>query len=211
MKRKETTKSDIPAKRRHRSASYGRASENSSTSLHSSSKVRDPPRDKSYLQLERILAKIERRIDFISGDGNCFFRALSKEISGVEKHHNSYRNQIVDLIETKPSQYAKFLDENESIEEHVDKMRINKVWATTAEVFAAAQFTGETIYLFTPVINKKYQWYHFRPLRPCKNDKSYILLCHTEGTHFDRVVPCDQFDNTDYPPPFSRGNFLKFF
>lgn len=211
MKRREATKCDIPTKRRHRSSSIGRASEVSSGSSHNSSKVRVPPRDKSYIQLERILAKIERRIDFISGDGNCFFRALSKEISGVEKHHVSYRNKIVDLIETKPLHYIKFLDDNESIEEHVDKMRMNKVWATTAEVFAAAQFTGETIYLFTPVINKKYQWYHFKPTKSPKNDKSYILLCHTEGTHFDRIVPCDQFDNTDYPPPFSRGNFLKFF
>lgn len=172
---------------------------------------RPPPADDLYFQLENALSKISRTIDLISGDGNCLFRALSREIFGSERFYGWMRNRIVDFMETHANLFVGFLDCNETIESHVAKMRNNGVWATTVELFAAATYLSKTVYLFTPAINRRrYQWYHFRPLCGRRKGISYIALCHTRAEHFDRIVPYGEFDNRNYPPPMSRGNFLRY-
>ena len=172
---------------------------------------RPPPIDDLYSQLEKVLSKISRTIDLISGDGNCLFRALSRETFGSERFYNWMRNRIVDFMETHANLFIGFLDCNETIESHVAKMRINGVWATTMELFAAATYLSKTIYLFTPAISRRhYQWYHFRPLCGRRKGISYMALCHTRAEHFDRIIPYGEFDNRHYPPPMSRGNFLKY-
>lgn len=44
------------------------------------------------------LASIGRTLDLIAGDGNCFFRALSKELLGDQRFHQNLRHVIVHFI-----------------------------------------------------------------------------------------------------------------
>lgn len=173
--------------------------------------INTPPCDTIYAFLEEVLSKSHRKIDLISGDGNCFFRSLSKEVFGTERFHKWIRNQIVDYMKQRPTLFSLFIDGTETIDEHLEKMRSDKVWATTAEIFAAATFLGMDIYLFTPVIHQQYEWFHFRPLREVKHERFYVTMCHTGAEHFDRVVVIDNFDNKDFPPPICRGSFLDYF
>ena len=49
-----------------------------------------PPDTEGYKLLQNMLGK-QQRIDFIQANGNCLFRALSKEILGNEKFHHLIR------------------------------------------------------------------------------------------------------------------------
>lgn len=172
--------------------------------------IRHPPSDHVYRQIENSLAKISRRIDQISGDGNCLFRALSKEVFGSERFHCWLRNRIVDFMADNSPLFDQIRINDETMEAHLRRMRADGIWATTLELFAAASFFEKNIYLFTPAMNwKHYQWYHFRPLSRRRIRHSYLALCHTRGEHFDRIVPIDQFDNKNYRSPVSRGSLLK--
>ena len=172
--------------------------------------IRHPPSDQVYRQIEQSLSKISRRIDLISGDGNCLFRALSKEVFGSERFHYWLRNRIVDFMADNASLFDGIQTNGETMEAHLNRMRADGIWATTLELFAAATFLEKNIYLFTPAMNRKcYQWYHFRPLNGCRRCHSYLALCHTRGEHFDRIVPIDQFDNKNYRSLVSRGSLLK--
>ena len=48
--------------------------------------INPPPSTKVYNDLQKVLGK-QRRIDCIQRDGNCLFRAMSKELLGHEKFH----------------------------------------------------------------------------------------------------------------------------
>ena len=52
------------------------------------------PTTESYKFLERGLGK-QCRIDYISPDGNCLFRSLSKELLGHEKFHHLIRQILI--------------------------------------------------------------------------------------------------------------------
>ena len=55
------------------------------------------PVPRSYDNLEKILGK-QRRIDYITPDGNCLFRSLSKEILGHQKFHRLIRQYILEFM-----------------------------------------------------------------------------------------------------------------
>ena len=63
-----------------------------------------------YEVLKKQLSKENREIDYIKGDGNCFFRALSKQIHGTEKFHKDLRNLTVDIMATNRSFFVQFID-----------------------------------------------------------------------------------------------------
>ena len=50
-----------------------------------------PPSPSSpAFQLSSLLAQQNKSLDVIIGDGNCYFRAVSKELFGDERHHTQY-------------------------------------------------------------------------------------------------------------------------
>jgi len=49
-----------------------------------------------YVVLKPFLHTLQREVDRVLGDRNCFFRALSKAITGVEDYHISLRKAIAD-------------------------------------------------------------------------------------------------------------------
>ncbi|PVD27008.1 hypothetical protein C0Q70_12158 [Pomacea canaliculata] len=109
------------------------------------------------------LASLERQVDYIKGDGNCFFRALSKEIYGSENFHAEWREAVVDVIDCHPLVFRQYVDTN-SVESHVQEMRRLGTWATTCEIYAAAMLLQRDIYVLTPNhTGKEYHWLLFSP------------------------------------------------
>ncbi|XP_059154091.1 uncharacterized protein LOC131939653 isoform X2 [Physella acuta] len=164
-----------------------------------------------YSVLKPALAKESRQIDYVRGDGNCFFRALSKQLYKTDEYHKAVRNLVVDLIATNKSKFAQFVD-GEDVQEHVDRMSEDHCWATTCEIYAAATLLQREIYMYTPNHrNDKYTWLLFRPVfqqscpssitQPC----CYLTLCNTNGNHYDRVVPDHGGCNCFLPHPELDG------
>ncbi|CAG5125883.1 unnamed protein product [Candidula unifasciata] len=174
--------------------------------------VVSPPHCQVYHDLKIKLAHEDRKIDYIEGDGNCLFRALSKGIYGSEKYHKAMRMFIVNLIGTNKSKFAQFVDD-EDVEEHINRMCKDGCWATTCEIYAAATLLQRDIFMLTPDhMNEKYSWLLFQPvfkineaLSVANTHPCYITLCNTNGNHYDRIVPDHGGCNCFLPHPELDG------
>ncbi len=98
--------------------------------------ISPPPSTEGYKGIQDMLGK-QRRIDNIKGDGNCLFRAISKELLGHEKFHNLVRQFIVQFITTNSKQFQEYLAKGK-IEAHLQRMRNIGQWGTSVEIYGLA-------------------------------------------------------------------------
>ncbi|ESO90624.1 hypothetical protein LOTGIDRAFT_163820 [Lottia gigantea] len=144
------------------------------------------------------------------GDGNCFFRALSKEVYGLEEFHAEVRQAVMDVIEKYPKKFEQFLDDDSSMKEHIKDMRLLSTWSTTMEIYGAATLLQRDIYVLSPNhTGESYSWLLFSPrfayngemkYHPC-----YITLCHTNGNHYDRIAATHHECNCNLNAPKLTG------
>ena len=135
-----------------------------------------------------------RTIDHVLGDGNCLFRALSKEITATEKPHMAVRNKVVSVLQN-PSHTKNF----ESYSGHADmteyvsqsRMGDNATWATDIEIIAAASLLDTPIVIHTQlVVHREKSGSDMTPLcvvPPLINTELCVYLTNYHE-HFDRVV-----------------------
>ena len=171
------------------------------------------------------LGEDQRSLDVISGDGNCFFRAISKELFGSQQFHGKMRQVLVSFISNNPTM-LKALDFSNRFKQHCTKMSRNGTYATQVELQAMATFLQIPLYVFTqPSSAKEWQWTCFSPQAVTQSCYQYdptlknmplptppeyhIEICHTNLNHYDRVIPLDFSDNPiEYlPPPKLPQNF----
>lgn len=162
-----------------------------------------------YSYLKALLLSTDRQIDAIKGDGNCFFRALSKTVYGAQGFYEEMRQAVVDVLEKYPKRFEQFADE--PMKNHIAKMRLDKTWATQTEIYAAATLLQRDIYILSPDQSKadSYRWLLFAPQFRYSSDieccRCYLTLCHTHGNHYDRIAPFEGRCNCDLPPPEMSG------
>ena len=118
------------------------------------------------------------RVKLIEGDGNCLFRALGYVVSGSEDCHMQIRDSICNLIEEKGD--VDYLKRT--------KMRQDKVWGTTGEIFAASELFQIPIFTYHKVGNR-FTWSQHRGPKVTKNHnyKHAIFLENRSGIHFNVV------------------------
>lgn len=170
--------------------------------------ISSPPSYPAYDIIKAILDKEGRCVDYIRGDGNCFFRAISKVIYGSETCHSELRQAVVDLLEKHPKEFEQFVDG--SVHEHIKSMRKLGTWATQTEIYVAATLIQRDIYVLSPDhTGDVYRWLLFSPQFDYKEssvyDPCYLTLCHTNGNHYDRIVAMEEKCNCDVPPPQMMG------
>jgi len=161
-----------------------------------------------YKHLKTLLQKSERCIDEMKGDGNCFFRALSKVVFSNQRFYDDIRQSLVDLIEKYPRKFEAVTDG--PVSSHIHDMRQDKTWATQTEIYAAATLFGRSIYVLSPdQTGEIYRWLLFSPLFKYHtgklNDPCYITICHTHGNHYDRIAPLKGKCNCELKPPELSG------
>ena len=133
-----------------------------------------------------------RTIDHVLGDGNCLFRALSKDSTGTEKTHMAVRNKVVSVLQ-KPSHTKNF----ESYSGHADmtkyvsqsRMGDNATWATDIEIVAAASLL-DTPFVIHTQLSTGNKWLRYDPLcvvPPLLNTELCVYLTNYHE-HFERVV-----------------------
>ena len=74
----------------------------------------------------------------VRGDGNCFFRCLSLNITGTKTNHQVLRKAVVDYMK----------EHNEDLpEDYLQKSKMwkERVWATDIEISTAANFLQNDI------------------------------------------------------------------
>ena len=91
--------------------------------------------NKSYSTVSRVSKEYR-----VKGDGNCFYRCLSKYLYGEETKHIQIRNNVVNYMDQNRHIYSQYVDGN--MEDHLLKQRStdghSSSYATEAELFAAA-------------------------------------------------------------------------
>ncbi|KAK6173310.1 hypothetical protein SNE40_016785 [Patella caerulea] len=172
--------------------------------------IKSTPGYPLYAYLKSRLDSDNLQIDYIQGDGNCFFRALSKDIYGQEGFHSEVRQAVVDVIEKYPKEFEKYLDSGDSLREHIHEMRLPSTWSTTMEIYAAATLLQRDIFVLSPDhTGDSYNWLLFKPMFSYDSGMSYhpcfIALCHTNGNHYDRIATKNKDCNCDQRPPRLRG------
>ena len=89
----------------------------------------------------------------VTGDGNCFYRALSLILHGNEDHHTELRRSIADHLTRNYNCIFNVSDNlthsgNISIEQHIQRMRLDGVWAGEEAILAAANFLQRELHVF---------------------------------------------------------------
>ena len=182
-----------------------------------------PPDTEGYKLLQNMLGK-QRRIDYIQADGNCLFRALSKEILGHEKFHHLIRQTLIQYISENGHFFKKYVFSG-TLAAHCKKMECIGCWGSQVEINAAANLLKAKIYIFSKQPNsQRYHWICYTPslqhstVEQCSEGvkkvvqlsppKGYhIELIHTFESHFDRVAPSDLLlTSMDYAPELQSPN-----
>ena len=142
----------------------------------------------------------ERKIDHIRGDGNCLFRALSKELLGHEKFHYIIRRLIVQFMSCNLNRFQQYCDQE--IETYISKMASLGTWGTSTELYAIATLLQLDVYVFSPQESEcRWVCYHPQPasrftFQETQGVKKFPTTYHIEivnsfRSHFDRLSPRD--------------------
>lgn len=118
------------------------------------------------------------------GDGNCFFRAISKAVYGSEELHIPIRNAVVRQLQTYAPAYNNIVRSKfESVSEYIRKSGIHKPgsWATEVEIQVAADFFNINIYMFYSG-----HWIQYIPKGGWVSDQGIYL--ENSGCHYNNVV-----------------------
>jgi hypothetical protein len=154
------------------------------------------------------------QIDFIQGDGNCFFRAISKQILGSENYHEEIRKLICDFMQNHPETFRSYTTDWPSpthekkghetakqqskrkqakFEAYVAYMRVLKKWGTDLEIRAVATLFQCCLKQFTNQIASRFhswRWIEWSPLEIDPEDSNEGILS-LQGTlylhHTDRI------------------------
>ncbi len=120
-------------------------SEKTADHIHETRCIINPaPNTEGYKLFQNMLGK-QRRIDYIQADGNCLFRALSKEILGHEKFHHAVRQMLIRHTRESSHLFQRYVF-NGTLEAHCKKMEAIGYWSTQVEIYAAANLLKTDIY-----------------------------------------------------------------
>ncbi|XP_048256505.1 OVARIAN TUMOR DOMAIN-containing deubiquitinating enzyme 7-like [Haliotis rufescens] len=132
-----------------------------------------------------VLAK-PSKIEPMRGDGNCYFRAISQALFGVQKYHLSVRNANVTLMVEHHEQIKKHFGESYLENSGMD---IDGKWATEVEILSTAAILNTNIQIWSKSgSSMKWLCYKSETLGQVSMTEKCIYLCNNSGVHFDYVT-----------------------
>lgn len=124
----------------------------------------------------------------VIGDGNCFFRCISRIVTGKQKYYSLFRSLVMEFMRSHVRGFGKIFD----VKSHLvdSQMYANRTWATECEIFAVATMLQTTINIFTQHGLQGHEWvpYHacFK-LRTLSRSTEQIYLSNYFNCHFNIV------------------------
>lgn len=123
-------------------------------------------------------------------DGNCFFRAISMLISGVEDDHMTVREALTKHVADHSDIYRTFLESRGGMNTYVQSMRKSREWATDTEIFAAATLLNTIFEVCTEFRSNgkiEYHWQTFHPLKDNSVSLPKVYISH-RADHFEPIL-----------------------
>ena len=129
--------------------------------------------------------KPPKKCFMIKGDRNCYFRAVSFILTGVEKHHFVVRQAICDFIAVHYHDLNLFLDKYKDGKEYLidTEMRKNATWGTELEIIAMATMAKRDAIVYNHTGYLRYQ-------SPFAQGKSIecVFIDKRAGGHFNVIL-----------------------
>ena len=121
----------------------------------------------------------------INGDGNCYFRAVSFILTGVEKYHFVVRQAICDFIAVHYDDLNLFLVKYKDGEAYLKdtKMRENSTWGTELEIIATATMAKRDVIVYNHTGYLRYQ----NPFAQ-KQSIECFFIDNRAGGHFNVIL-----------------------
>ena len=156
--------------------------------------------------MEPFLSLTNRKVDKVLGDGNCLFRALAKQITGISKKHAELRQLLMTFEEINHPIFARLtatLEPPITFAEHIKSRKQDRCWGTTVEIFAAATLFNIDIYEATDsLVPGTPRWMKFSPRKystikglekACFNtlNVQWIEILYTDKCHYDSIISAD--------------------
>ena len=164
-----------------------------------------------YSVIIPFLQKQGRAIDRVLGDGNCLFRALSLQLTGVQDHHMALR-RIIAQCESKITVFQGIhaTINQTSFADHIKNIGKTCTWGTNLEIIVTATLFGIDVYVASDSYRPgKPTWLKYSPnaLATTELKKSsvsdlpstfpilaqkqsqWLELTHVSRCHFDAVKP----------------------
>ena len=160
--------------------------------------------------IDKFLAAETKKRDPVKGDGNCLFRALTKQLFGTDTMHISLRKYVAEVIHMNHYHYSQFFipyGRTRTFEKHQTETKNPGVWGTQVELQVASDCYQLPVYVCSPHPQTKIiRWLIFRPQslpeEPSMSclpqlslpyTKNHIQLAHT-GCHYDSVISSKSSD-----------------
>uniref|UniRef100_A0A1X7V5W8 OTU domain-containing protein n=1 Tax=Amphimedon queenslandica TaxID=400682 RepID=A0A1X7V5W8_AMPQE len=142
--------------------------------------------------------------DEIVGDKACFFRTLSKAITGTEANHYAVRVSLINFMLHPENVLASGrilcqgvvydIDAQKAKTSHINKCKLysETAWSTEYKVFAAASMFQVKIKVFIEYVDH-HVWHTYVPLF-CNETyvapmQVMLYLYHINSNHYDLVIP----------------------
>ena len=121
----------------------------------------------------------------INGDGNCYFRAMSFILTGVEKYHFVVRQAICNFIAIHYDDLNLFLVKYKDGEAYLKdtKMRENSTWGTELEIIATATMAKRDVIVYNHTGYLRYQ----NPFAQKQTIKCFFID-NRAGGHFNVIL-----------------------
>lgn len=128
-----------------------------------------------------------RIVKEITGDGNCFFRAISFSLTNSEAFHNVIRNAVCVHMMENGEMFKRYLNGDQSIENYLLSTRMTEegIWATEVEIFVTAHLLNVDILTFS-----RGRWLRFAvdELDPSLRIRTEAIYLNHQHNHYNIVL-----------------------
>ena len=138
--------------------------------------------------------------DEIVGDGACFYRSITKAITGTEDNHFAVRMSLINFM-LHPDNVVAFgrfictgisydLQAFRAVKSHINrcKLFLETSWSTEYEIFAAATMFQVKIMVYSEYSNYR-DWQTYVPQFTNKPISVMLSLYHINRNHYDLEIP----------------------
>ena len=134
--------------------------------------------NKVWIDGSTFLEGLGRGIKVTRGDGNCLFRSLSIIVCGNEDNHQFIHRTLAIFYTHNKELFQRFCHPT-PITEHINGMKLDRIWGTDLEIHAAASLWQVNIYVCQPnTSDSSYSWICFKPFSPADTGQ-----CFDHGLH----------------------------
>ena len=127
----------------------------------------------------------------VGGDGNCLFRSVSEQMEGNENNYKEYREKCVNYIKENKDFFAPFIEDDETIDQYIDRMSKNKEWGGNLEIHALSKALEVNFYIYKEEDKQMFIVKNFE--KPKKN----VSLTYHDGKHFNSLRKLEEKNKAD--------------